>query len=98
MNKKYIPMFVALFLGVFCSFIWAKVLISKNATPQNINDNLTTFYIIYTTIVTIPISIFSSASPWAIGWLLVFGFYFSGIVVIPYFGQWNSMEFRGQHT
>lgn len=92
MNKKYTPMLVALFLGVLCSFIWAKVLISKNATPQNINDNLTTFYIIYTTIVTIPLSVFSYASPWAIGCLLVLGFYFTGIVVIPYFGQLGPFD------
>lgn len=85
-------MVAALFLGIFCSFLWGKVLILKNTTPENINNGLTTFYIIYTTIVTIPISIFSSASPWAVGWLLILGFYFSGLAVIPYFGQFGPFD------
>jgi hypothetical protein len=92
MNKKHIPMIVAFFLGIFCSFIWGKVLISKNATPENINYGLTTFYIIYAAIVTIPISFFSSASPWALSWMLILGHYFSGLVFIPYFGQLGPFD------
>jgi hypothetical protein len=42
--------------------------------------------------VTIPISIFTSASPWVVSWMLILGFYFAGLVVIPYFGQFGPFD------
>jgi hypothetical protein len=92
MNKKHISMVVTLSLGILCSFLWSKIFIPKNATPQTINDGLTTYYILYATIVTIPIAIFSSASPWALSSMLILGFYFSGHVFIPYFGQLGPFD------
>ena len=85
-------MVVALLLGVFCSFLWGKVLIPKQATPQTINDGLTIYYIIYMAIVAIPISILGSASPWAFSCMLVLGSYFAGLLFIPYFGQFGPFD------
>lgn len=83
---------VALLLGVLCSFLWGKILIPKNATPQTINDGLTIYYIIYMAIVAIPISIFGSSSPWASSCMLVLGSYVAGLLFIPYFGQFGPFD------
>jgi len=83
---------IASLLGVLCSVLWRIIFISKTAKPETINDGLTTYYIIYTALTTIPLSIFSSSNPWAIGSLLILGFYFSGLVLIPYFGQFGPFD------
>lgn len=91
-NNKTLTMGVAFLLGVFCSFLWGKILIPKHATPQTINDNLTIYYIIYMAIAAIPISIFGSASPWTFGCMLVLGSYIAGLLFIPYFGQFGPFD------
>jgi len=91
-NRNRSTLVVALFLGVVCSILWRIAFASKSANPETINDGLTTYYIIYTTTTTIPISIFTSSNPWAVGWLLILGFYFSGLMILPYYGQLGPLD------
>lgn len=93
MNKRnVVAMVIAFILGILCSILWRTVFISKNATPQTINDGLITYYIIYTTIVSLPISIYSSTNPWAFSWMLILGTYIAGSLFIPYFGQFGPFD------